>query len=267
MSATHDEQSLAAPYVLGALDAAERRAFEAHLATCLVCQQELRTLQPVADALALAVPQRTPRPELRQRVLASAPGRTSSASGVSGAVSPRTWLPLAASILLAAVLGAVAWRLQTRVADLEARVQQSERRSADAQQQVADARRVADDAHAALAILSAPDLVRIDLAGQTPAPGATARALWSRENGMVFTAADLPPAPAGRVYQVWVVTADAPVSAGLLTRDFPSRAAHVFRTPRDIGAPVAAAVTLEPEGGVPAPTGEKYLVGTLHRAM
>jgi anti-sigma-K factor RskA len=257
MSATHDEQSLAAPYVLGALDAAERRAFEAHLATCLVCQQELRTLQPVADALALAVPQRTPRPELRQRVLASAPGRTSSAPGVSADILPRTWLPLAASILLAAVLGAAAWRLQTRVADLEARLQESERRSADAQQQVA----------AALAILSAPDLVRIDLAGQTPAPRATARALWSRENGMVFTAADLPPAPPGRVYQVWVVTAEAPVSAGLLTRDSPSRAAHVFRTPPDIGAPIAAAVTLEPEGGVPAPTGEKYLIGTLHQTM
>ena len=62
-------------------------------------------------------------------------------------------------------------------------------------------------------------------------------------------------------------TAEAPVSAGLLTRDSPSRAAHVFRTPRDIGTPVAAAVTLEPEGGVPAPTGEKYLIGTLHQTM
>jgi anti-sigma-K factor RskA len=267
MSATHDEQSLAAPYVLGALDAAERRHFEAHLATCLPCQQEVRTLQPVADALALAVPQRTPRPELRHRVLASAPGRTSSVPRVTATVSPSIWLPLAASIVLAAILGAAAWRLQTRVADLEARLEQSERGSANARQQLAEARRVADDARTTLAILSAPDLVRIDLAGQPPAPGATARALWSRQNGMVFTAADLPPAPAGRVYQVWVVTADAPVSAGLLARDSRSGAAHVFRTPRDIRTPVAAAVTLEPEGGVPAPTGEKYLIGTLHQAM
>ena len=29
----------------------------------------------------------------------------------------------------------------------------------------------------------------------------------------------------------------------------------------DLPKPVAMAVTLEPEGGVPAPTGEKYLVG------
>jgi hypothetical protein len=32
-------------------------------------------------------------------------------------------------------------------------------------------------------------------------------------------------------------------------------------TPPDIAPPVAVAVTLEPSGGVPAPTGEKYLVG------
>ena len=74
MSATHDEQALAAPYVLGALDASERRAFEAHLATCPICLAEVRSLQPVADALAHAVPQQTPRPELRRRVLGGIPG-------------------------------------------------------------------------------------------------------------------------------------------------------------------------------------------------
>jgi hypothetical protein len=200
-------------------------------------------------------------------VLATARGGTASTPAVSSGAPPAAWLPLAASILLAVMLGAAAWRLQTRVADLEVRLEQSERRVGDARQQIADARRTADDAHAALAILSAPDLVRIDLAGQPAAPRATARALWSRENGMVFAAADLPPPPPGRVYQVWVVTADAPVSAGLLAREPASRAPQVFRTPRDIGAPIAAAVTLEPDGGVPAPTGEKYLIGTLHQAM
>ena len=35
----------------------------------------------------------------------------------------------------------------------------------------------------------------------------------------------------------------------------------VFTTPPDWPKPVAMAVTLEPEGGVPSPTGEKYLVG------
>ena len=84
---------------------------------------------------------------------------------------------------------------------------------------------------------------------------------------MVFTATDLPPLPPGRVYQVWVVTAEAPVSAGLLAREPAGRATAVFRTPSDIGTPVAAAVTLEPEGGVPAPTGDRYLIGTPRQTM
>jgi anti-sigma factor RsiW len=41
MSPTHDEQALAAPYVLGALEPAERRAFEAHAALCPVCGREV----------------------------------------------------------------------------------------------------------------------------------------------------------------------------------------------------------------------------------
>jgi hypothetical protein len=36
---------------------------------------------------------------------------------------------------------------------------------------------------------------------------------------------------------------------------------EIFNTPPDLPKPVAMAVTLEPDGGVPAPTGDKYLVG------
>jgi anti-sigma-K factor RskA len=112
-----------------------------------------------------------------------------------------------------------------------------------------------------MAVLAAPDLTRIDLAGQPRAPEARGRALWSRNRGMVFTSSDLPAAPSDRVYQVWVVTAKGPVSAGLLAPDASGRTTQMFQTAADIPPPVAVAVTLEPSGGVPAPTGEMYLVG------
>jgi hypothetical protein len=38
---------------------------------------------------------------------------------------------------------------------------------------------------------------------------------------------------------------------------------QIFNTPPDIPQPVAMAVTIEPAGGVLAPTGDKYLIGTL----
>jgi anti-sigma-K factor RskA len=80
---------------------------------------------------------------------------------------------------------------------------------------------------------------------------------------LVFTGANLPQLPPGRTYQLWVVTAQAPISAGLLRPDAQGGVNGTFATPQDIPQPVAMAVTVEPDGGVRAPTGDKYLVGTL----
>jgi hypothetical protein len=129
------------------------------------------------------------------------------------------------------------------------------------QGQIGDLQTRFERGQATTAVLAAPDLARIDLQGQPPAPDARARALWSRSRGLVFTAANLPPAPAGKTYQVWVVTAQAPISAGLLIPDSSGVGTQYYTTPADIAPPVAVAVTLEPAGGVAAPTGERYLVG------
>jgi anti-sigma-K factor RskA len=257
-----DVKANAAAYVLGSLDADDRRAFEAHLATCDECAAEVQSFRVVTDALARTVPERTPRRELRDRVLetfsttAAAPSKQRAARGY-----PPSWMPLAASILLTVAVGVYAARLQVRVTDLESRLEQAVLQASTAERAMVDARRVATELQSSMGVLAAPDLVRIDLAGQPTAPSANARALWSRARGMVFAVSNLPPLPAGRVYQVWVVTAQAPISAGLLTPDAAGGNLTYFMTPPDIPAPTAVAVTLEPAGGVPAPTGQMYLVG------
>lgn len=264
MIPAHDEQALAAAYVLGALEPLERRAFEAHAATCALCREEVHSLSRVTAALGSSAPARTPRPEVRGRVLASILGDTSSPAAHPPhhrQASPLRWLPLAAAIVVTAGLGWYAASLHGRLQDLEGRLASAERRALAAETATRQARQAADHAQLAMAVLAAPDLARIDLAGLAPAPRASARALWSRNRGMVFTTANLPAAPSGRVYQVWVVTADARISAGLLPPQPTGDAAAIFQTPADIAPPVAVAVTLEPAGGVPQPTGEMYLVG------
>jgi anti-sigma-K factor RskA len=78
----------------------------------------------------------------------------------------------------------------------------------------------------------------------------------------VFTASNLPAAPPGKTYQLWVLTKQpAPISAGLFKPDPQGRVAAVFETPPDLPQPIGMAVTIEPDGGVTAPTGDKYLVG------
>ena len=264
MTAPHpDLKGNAGAYVLGCLDADERTAFEAHLSTCDECAEEVRALRRVTGALASAVPSRTPPPDLRARVLGAfgtSPARTAVATRATSNV--RSWLPLAALFVLTLGVGIYAARLQNRVADLEGRLEEALVRASAADSVVAESRRVAGELQSAMGVLGAPDLARIDLAGQPAAPQASARALWSRSRGMVFTASNLPPLPAGRVYQVWVVTGPAPVSAGLLTPDAAGGGMTYYNTPPDIPPPTAVAVTIEPAGGVPAPTGAFYLLGT-----
>jgi len=158
--------------------------------------------------------------------------------------------------------GGYAAQLRGRVTMLEARLRETTLRADTNERLVADARRSASDAQRTALVLAAPDLARIDLAGQSAAPGASARAFWSRSRGLVFTASNLPAPPPGRAYQLWVLTAQpAPISAGMLKLDANGRATAMIDTPQDLPKPMAMAVTLEPEAGVVSPTGDKYLVG------
>ncbi|MBI2834529.1 MAG: anti-sigma factor [Acidobacteria bacterium] len=268
-STAHDElRDLSGLYVLGALTADERATFEEHLRSCAECKAEIVSLGPVVGALALAVPRLEAPADLRPRLLSQVSGRAPSATIPVERPDPAVrwadvagWLAAAAAIFVAVVLAGYSVRLRDRVTRLEGQLTEMTLQAVMADRQVTEIRRTAAEARSTLGILAAPDLARVELAGQKVAPRARARAFWSRARGLVFTATDLPPLPAGKVYQLWVVTRQAPISAGLLTPDTAGQITAVIETPPDLPSPIAMAVTLEPAGGVPAPTGDKYLVG------
>jgi len=196
----------------------------------------------VADRLAYAAPSVTPPSRVRVRLLSSlSKSASESRAGSWG------WMAAAAMLIVSLGLGWYAVSLRDRIRALE--------------QQVADALRTTEAARVRLAVLTAPDLTDVALAGQAPAPRASGRALWSRSQGLVFAASALPPLPAGRTYQLWYLTANAPVSAGVFEPEPDGRAIGFFATPELATAPTGFAVSLEPEGGVPAPTGAIYLAG------
>jgi anti-sigma-K factor RskA len=60
----------AGPWVLGALHEDDAGAFAAHLKSCAGCRAEVADLQTVADVLPMAAPQVVPSPALKDRIMA-----------------------------------------------------------------------------------------------------------------------------------------------------------------------------------------------------
>jgi len=252
MTAHEQFADLAGAYALGALDAAERAAFEQHLPTCAECQQLVADAQLVMDALPLTLTLGQPPAALRNRIMMSgtAPVAASTASG---------WLAIAAT-LLAVVAGGFAWTQYRQVAASQVAATQSQAQLEALQAQLSALQGQADGARQTIDILAADDVARIELKGQPAAPSSTGRAYWSASRGLLFSAVNLPALPQGRVYQLWYVTAAAPVSAALVTPDAEGRYTLIAPSPAGV-TPTAFAVTIEPAGGLPAPSGAFYLLG------
>jgi anti-sigma-K factor RskA len=265
MSANHDDfAALAHGYALGTLTEEEARSFAAHLSTCEECRQSVRDVAAIGEALARALPQQTPPPGLRERVLTRAvapavverhvPSATISRSG------PRYGWLAAAAALVAAVTSVMAWQYREEAARARTGQQEATRQLRSLEQQIAQLQAGVSTAAQTRSVLAARDMSRIELAGQAPAPGATGRVFWSPTHGLVFAATNLPELPPGRVYQLWVV-ADAPISAGI-GRLTGGGEISVVSTPTAPARPKAFALTIEPEGGSPAPTSPLFLLGS-----
>jgi hypothetical protein len=167
--------------------------------------------------------------------------------------------------VLASGLGLWALQLRSTLDLVNARVERAEAEVVRIQRTVDEAQKQTRLLQASNAVLFAPDTFRVDLAGEGPAPGSKARAFMSPHSGVAFAANELPALPADKVYQLWVVPqgdAPVPVSAGLLAPDASGHASLFFPMPAGLSA-AALAVTVEPAGGVPAPTGARVLLGAV----
>ena len=235
----------AAPYALGALTAEERAAFEAHLADCAVCRADVQALGEVSGLLAHAAAAATPRPALRERILREARAVRPLAAGGRGL----PWLAVAAAVVLAVAAG-VAYLKERGSRQMLERAVAVARDSLAAQQQL-------------VATLLAPDVNTAVLASKGRPP--TARVFWNPSRHRVVMAVfDLPPAPAGRIYQLWAIqTGKAPVSLGIFNTAPDGRLTTSLDVPPALVAFDVTAVTEEPAGGSPQPTQQPFLVGKL----
>ena len=108
MSDPRDCGADAGAYVLGALESDEAEAFRGHIAECVVCSDEVATLQAVAAALLMAAPQRRPRTALKRRALSFALDEGESAADIPARPRLRISLPVLTRSMPCAVRRAVA---------------------------------------------------------------------------------------------------------------------------------------------------------------
>ena len=277
---------MAALYAVGALTGAEREAFESHLEVCLDCVREVRSLISVTHGLAHVAPPLDATPALRARVLEQITGAVPAPSrtGTTGLDSPGPafntsdddapdteparggpgalfWL--AASLIVAAA-GGGGWyvaELDRQIVNLEGNLAEATDEAERLRLDATAASAVAAERDAVLAIVTGASAQQLTLVGQPLAPRAAARAVWNDTADMVFLASGLPLLPAGDVYQLWFVLPDAPVSAALLDPDDDGSATVIIDVPDAMPLPTTMAITVEPAGGVPAPTGDVYLLG------
>jgi anti-sigma-K factor RskA len=94
-------RELLGPYVLGELTAEEERELEHHLEECSSCWSQLSIIWGTHNALREAAASGPP-PELKARTLARVKGESPARFGYGW----KLWVPMAAALLVAAVLGA-----------------------------------------------------------------------------------------------------------------------------------------------------------------
>ena len=96
-------------------------------------------------------------------------------------------------------------------------------------------------------------------------PQANAKVVWdTKAQQWAIYIFDLPAPPSDKDYQLWYVTKNAKISAAVFRTDEQGRTVLKLTLPPEALAGLAAtAVTLEPRGGSPQPTGKFYLKASI----
>lgn len=219
------------------------------------------------DEGAPAPPETAPPPDLKERILWQIRGEDSDAAippprRVSSGMPDRglatmAWaLGVAASFMLAAAFAALWFATRTDLGATRETVAQLEG-------MLHDRDRDLKAREAELAWLKDPRVQVALLKGLESNPTARAKLLWNpgTKQGILWVSG-LPPLPLEQSYELWAFVGDQPVPAGTFDARADGATVIPISKEENLGeAPVKFAVSVEPKGGVPKPTGAIVLVG------
>jgi anti-sigma-K factor RskA len=268
----HDQfRELIEGYALGALDANERAALEAHIASgCPECAKALEEARLVVTQLAYLAPPAEPSEMLRARVLRTVRADAVSASGGSGGTSSQTmrsgsqrsaipmwlWAGVAALLLVSLYSTWEARKTQVDLTDMNRRAatELKERKQLEEELTVAK--------HEAW-ILTDPSSKKIKIMPSDKSMPMV-EAVWHPKMGIYVMAQQMPMPKNNRVLQLWLIPKNGskPMPSHVFWPDANGKIGEmVDNPPEDMAETKALAITEEPRGGSPQPTSTPMWVG------
>jgi len=256
----NDFEALCAGYVLGALSPEEAKEFESMLSNASAEHKHLfLQMQQVRDELALASERAEPSPGVEEKLISE----ISSLSHKSGDdhinQQKSRIIPLWIYQAAAAVFLIGALTLAYFNAGLSDTVEQQQAVITELQDEL-------DRQDQLLNVLAAREITLVIMGGLDPSPEGYGKIIWDPENRQaVLQLANLPVPPQDKDYQLWLIKdGENPISAGVFNFDQPStdlffKVEHLDEEPSPVSN--AFAVTMEPRGGMPQPTGDMFLIG------
>lgn len=252
-------EELCTAYVLRALTEAEERQFRGMLKNSNPDEKEFyREMLETSAALAGATREVSPDPAVKDRIMMDIKGE--SGSGNKAARNYFYYSAAAAVIFVFVSLGLLFYSQQ-----LKDQVDQQDGLITQQQVRIEVLSSELQRREELLAILESREVDLVLMSGQEVNPQGYGKVVWDKEQGRaLLQIANLPLISAQNDYQLWFIRDGQPVSAGVFgVRDTTGDNFFKIENLRESADQGAFAITLEPQGGSPQPTGDMYLLGEL----
>lgn len=244
-------------YSLGLLEGGDLRELEGHLAEgCEICEDMLKDSDTVFTNLPLCL-EDAPLPKDLEKKIFDRLGVREPARGRSSIfdfwrnLSP-VWLNLGTAVSLAIIIFLVVTNIS-----LKDEIKIREKSLTDLQAKLVKEEKM-------LAFVMNPDVNEVELGSKIPDMEAAGKLLWDKEtNKGLFLVSSIPLPEQGKTYQLWAIEDGKPVSMGVFDVDKEGNSMMEIELMPESSQPMQFAVTLEPAGGMPQPTGDMYLYGSL----